>query len=206
MAGRAWTTGEVRRVKEMRAAGESYRDIGNAISRSAPSVKYMLIRLGLTDGRGPASEADVLRWHACGLCNAAIARKIGRSPSAVGPILKRKGLRPNRRSKESIRASTAGRLRAMAKDNWTVRISRERAAAAGWPETNGPKKAAVLQALLDHGPCRISRIRDVTGLSRFAVETHLRRLLGIGQAKKTRGRPVLYDLAGWLRARKEFKD
>lgn len=130
-------------------------------------------RLGLCQphrGRLPGLQEFVQEKHPLGWSDAEIAAEWGCERHTIGDIRKRLGLPSNAFSehfRRRVAAKTAQQCRAAGVPSLgalRVKVFRDRARRAGWPEDLRPRAVQILNALWDHGPMTRPELAAVIGM------------------------------------------
>jgi hypothetical protein len=210
-AWRAWTTGDVRRLGELRRAGLTYAECAAEMGRPEKYLAEVWRRYSgerkayprLTPGVAARLRSLAARGHH----KAEAARRLGASPATVAAWARRLGLTFAR----GPQGHRWGRERRRRHGHTVLEARRARCAALGWPEAPCALGARTLSLLLA-GPLTHARLRDALGLHGSARSAgrsrHLGDLLRRMQALRLvvavpgtggPGRPKAYALAPWLR-------
>jgi len=172
--GRKWTTTELfvlrRHYHKLSATA-----IANRIGRSTRAVYMKAAELGMSESRSAAEDRERLdglirEKHALGWPDTEIANQWGCSREWVGERRRAMGLPSNALSqyrRAKVARKTAEQLRAAGLESLAqlrVKVYRERARAAGWPEDLRPRAVQILNFLHAHGPATRRQIADAIGM------------------------------------------
>lgn len=170
-----WTAGELELLRRDygRVPGAA---IAAALGRNVWQIRAAGIRYGLSrkyhwNARGPEEiEAALRARNAEGWADTEIARELGVDRHAVSGLRRRLGL-PSRMYSERVRRAVAAgvarqceRLGIENMGKLRVKVHRDRARAAGWPEDLRWRAVQILNALWDHGPMTRRQLAEAIGM------------------------------------------
>jgi hypothetical protein len=200
--------------------------IAQRLGRSRSAVYQLAGRLGLTQKRprpGAAFDRTLVKLHAKGLTDTAIAAELGCERHTVGDHRRKLGLPANTHSawsRRRVAARTREQLRAAGLPTLAAvraKAFRDRASAAGWPEDLRPRAVQILNALWDRGPMTRRELAEAIGMpwkgSRKSLVSndpegnylaHLIKrglVINLGRLRKASGRghsTCVYSLPLWI--------
>lgn len=190
---RAWTTGEVRRLAQMREKGTPYKVIAKALGRTVNAchaATYFHVPHLKGAEKGPRFDEkrdELLTLYRRRLTGLEIARRLGVSVRAVRMWLAGLGLKwprvPEARRRRAISKSVRRAIRKGRHPEKNIQNTRrDQCEALGWPEASSPRQVRVFEALLKCGPCSVDALARTLTLSRTGVRQHLRYLVAMAYA------------------------
>lgn len=221
---RDWTALDVKRLVAWRAEGVSLKECARRLGRNWKACCFAYRKHG-PPLRGFTRAADhdfrIKRLHALGYCTLEIARRIGCHYATVRKHLRSLGLSANGNASKVERERAATRARGRRKrgapswGDYTKAKRRREAEAAGWPEADTRRAAALFELLFQRGPMTRGEITPALGYSgRGKKNDGVRRLMQrpllngllVVAGRKFVGRSSpkpTFDLAPHLRHRRE---